>query len=270
MKTVVLANQKGGVGKTALATILAQYLARQGQKVLAIDFDHQGNLTSPIRRSKRASESGVTADQLLTVTGARVAAQDFVLVPAADPLMGLERAAAQHNAFASNLRSFLRSADANFDVCVIDTHPIPDIRVIAAMASADYLLAPIQLNQEALDGVSALLGHPRVGFHKIKTLLNPKLHLIGLVPMMVEATPFQKANFLTIVQKYSRLFIKLSDRPGHFACIPKRSAIPEAQAEGLLLWEMKKTAARDAWVEIEPTVRRIAAVIRGEEPLHEA
>ena len=112
--------------------------------------------------------------------------------------------------------------------------------------------------------LSSLLGHPRVGFHKIKTLLNPKLALIGLVPMMVEATPFQKANFVTIVQQYAGLFIRLSDRPGHFACIPKRSAIPEAQAEGLLLWEMKKTAARDAWLEIEPTIRRLASVVCSE------
>ena len=59
--------------------------------------------------------------------------------------------------------------------------------------------------------------------------------------------------------------IKLSERQGDLACIPKRSAIAEAQAEGLLLWEMKKTAARDAWTEIEPTLRRIVTVILGGE-----
>ena len=54
------------------------------------------------------------------------------------------------------------------------------------------------------------------------------------------------------------MMIQLSERPGHLASIPKRSAIAEAQAEGLLLWEMKKTAARDAWAEIEPTLKRIS------------
>ena len=60
---------------------------------------------------------------------------------------------------------------------MIDTHPNPDIRVIAALASADFVLSPIQLNQEAIDGVRALLHHQRVGIHKIKALLNPKLTL---------------------------------------------------------------------------------------------
>ena len=50
--------------------------------------------------------------------------------------------------------------DAAFDVCVIDTNPNPDIRLIAALASADFVLSPIQLNQEAIDGVRALLQSP--------------------------------------------------------------------------------------------------------------
>jgi chromosome partitioning protein len=182
-------------------------------------------------------------------------------VPAVDALLGLERQPTQHTPFARNLRDFLKSVDAQFDVCVIDTHPNPDIRLISAMASADHLLCPIQLNQEAIDGVRALLHHPRVGFHKIKAVLNPKLHCIGLLPTMVEPTPFQKANFMTLVNKYYPMMIALSDRPGHLAAIPKRSAIAEAQAEGLLLWEMKKTAARDAWAEIEPTVKRISEIV---------
>ena len=54
---------------------------------------------------------------------------------------------------------------------------------------------------------------------------------------------------------YHPLLIPLGDGPGDFAFIPRRSAIAEAQAEGQVLWEMKKTAARDAWHEIEPTMR---------------
>ena len=64
---------------------------------------------------------------------------------------------------------------------------------------------------------------------------------------MVEPTPFQKANFVQVIQRYSSLMIRIGDGPGQFAHIPKRSAIAEAQAAGEVLWEMKKTAARDAW-----------------------
>ena len=261
MKTLILANHKGGVGKSAVATLIAQYCHRQGHRVLAIDLDHQGNFSSSITLSKQASVASMSADQLFSMPGVTLPADAFVLVPAADPLLGLERQPAQHNLFARNLRDFLKSVDGQFDVCIIDTHPNPDIRLIAALATGDFVLSPIQLNQEAIDGVRALLHHPRVGFHKIKSVLNPKISMIGLLPTLVEPTPFQKANFLSLVQKYAPMMIKLSDVPGDFARIPKRSAIAEAQADGLLLWEMKKTAARDAWAEVQPSLQRILQIV---------
>jgi chromosome partitioning protein len=268
MKTLVLANQKGGVGKSAAATLLTHYFVRHGHRVLAIDFDHQGNFSNPLVLSKRVCVAAATADRLLTDGRATVPQASLVLVPAADSLVLLERQPTMHTPFARNLRAFLRSVDSHFDVCVIDTHPNPDIRVIAALATADYLLSPLQLNQEAIDGVRALLHHQRVGYHKIKALLNSKQTLIGLLPMMVEPTPFQRANLTVIVRNYHSLLIKLGGGSEGYACIPKRSAIAEAQAEGQLLWEMKKTAARDAWTEIEPSLRCIEQIVTAQEATH--
>jgi len=267
MKTLVLANQKGGVGKSAVATLLAHHLVQQGQRVLAIDLDHQGNFSSPVQRSNRATTAGFSADRLMTEAVTVMPSAPFVLVPSDRGLLMLERQPAQHTPFARHLRSFLAAMDAQFDVCVIDTNPNPDIRVIAALASADFVLSPIQLNQEAMEGVNGLLNHDRVGVRKIKAVLNPKLHLIGLLPTMVEPTPFQKANFLQIVQKYHPLLIRIGDGAGDFASIPRRSAVAEAQARAEVLWEMKKTAARDAWKEIEPTLRELARIVTA--PLQE-
>ena len=261
MKTLVLANQKGGVGKSAAASLLAHHLSQSGRRVLAIDFDHQGNFSSTVLLSKRATDAGITSDKLLDDTAARVPADRFVMVPASDQLLFLERQAAQHTPFARNFREFLKQVDSDFDVCIVDTNPNPDIRVIAALASADFVLSPIQLNQEAIDGVCAMLLHPRVGVYRIKAALNPKLELIGLLPTMVEATPYQRANFRQLIEKYLSLMIRIGNGPGDLASIPKRSAIAEAQASGEILWEMKKTAARDAWREIEPTLRHLAAVV---------
>ena len=268
MKTLVLANQKGGVGKSAVATLLSHYFVRHGRRVLAIDLDHQGNFSRPLMMSKRVCVAPISSDRLLAQESATVPEAGFVVVPAADPLMLLERQAALHTPFARQFRSFLRSVDPHFDVCVIDTHPNPDIRVISALASADFLLSPLQLNQEAIDGVRALLHHQRVGFHKIKAILNPKLTLIGLLPTLVEPTPFQRANLTVIVRSYLSLLIKLGDGVEGFAFIPKRSAIAEAQAEGQPLWELKKTAARDAWAEIEPSLKRIEEIVMGHEVDH--
>jgi chromosome partitioning protein len=261
MKTLVLSNQKGGVGKSAVAALLAHYLVRRGRRVLAIDFDHQGNFSSSLQFSKRTTDQGVTSDQLLTNGDVRLPAGDFVLIPSGDPLLNLERQANLHNTFAQNFRSLLKRVDTDFDVCIADTNPNPDIRLISTLASADFVLSPIQLNQEAIDGVRAMLIHPRVGVYKIKAILNPKLELIGLLPMMVEATPYQRANFRQLVERYGALMIKLGDESGSIATIPRRSCVAEAQASGEVLWEMKKSAARDAWKEIEPSIRRIADVI---------
>jgi chromosome partitioning protein len=261
MKTLVLANQKGGVGKSAVATLLTHYLHQQGQRVLAIDLDHQGNFSQPLRLSRRATLAGFGADRLLTESVAALPVADFVLVPDDPKLLMLERQPEKHNTFANNLHRFLPAMAAHFDVCIIDTNPNPDIRLIAAFASADFVLSPIQLNQEAMDGVGDLLNHDRVGVRKIKAVLNPKLQLIGLLPVMVEPTPFQRANFVQIVERYHPLLIRIGEGPGHFASIPRRSAIAEAQAHGEVLWEMKKTAARDAWREIEPSLRTIAGIV---------
>jgi len=261
MKTLVLANQKGGVGKSAVACLLAHHFAQNGQRVLAVDFDHQGNFSDPLMKSGRATDAGVTADRLLTDSAAQLTGQPFVLARACDDLLLLERQHVMHTPFARNFRAFLARVDRSFDVCIVDTNPNPDIRVISALASADYVLSPIQLNQEALDGVRGLMMHPRVGIRKIKALLNPKLELIGLLPTMVEANPFQRANFRQVIERYLGLMIKIGDRPGDLASIPKRLAIAEAQAMGEVLWEMKKTAARDAWKEIQPSIAWIASIV---------
>jgi chromosome partitioning protein len=261
MKTLVLANQKGGVGKTAVATLLVHHLAQQGKRVLAIDFDHQANFTGSLARSNRITSASVMAAQLLSEPVSTMPAANLVLVKGDWALSMLERQPTLHTPFARNLRAFLTRMGPQFDLCVIDTNPSPDIRVIAALASADFVLSPIQLNQEAMEGVHSLLNHNRAGVRKIKAVLNAKLQLLGVLPTMVEATPFQRANFVQLVQRYYPLLISTGDSPGDIASMPRRSAIAEAQASGEVLWEMKKTAARDAAREIEPTLRKLSALL---------
>lgn len=96
MKTLVLANQKGGVGKSAVATLLAHCLRQQGQRVLAIDLDHQANFSQPLRLSRRATLASFGADRLLTEPAAALPAAEFVLVPGDPRLLMLERQPDKH------------------------------------------------------------------------------------------------------------------------------------------------------------------------------
>lgn len=145
-------------------------------------------------------------------------------------------------------------------MCVIDTAPSPDIRMLSALTSTDYVVAPIQLNQEAISGIGGVMKSKKIGTHRIKATINPKLELIGILPNMVERTsPFQVQNFKDIAAAYGSLLIPLPGKNGGYAHIPKRSIIAEAQATGEVLWEMKKTSAADTWREIKPSIAAIVA-----------
>ena len=260
MKTLVLANQKGGVGKSAIATQLAHYIRRIGMTVLVIDLDHQQNTSQPLKRDGEVVVAGFTGTQLFeTAEPPDLPNSPLVLVGGDDRLSMLERQADQHNAYARRLRAALE-AWAGFDVCIIDTNPNPDIRYAAALISATHVLAPIQLNQEAIGGISALLAHPRHGIHRLKATLNPNLDFLGILPNLVEPTPFQRGNLRELIANYgTRLLARPSGEGTAFGFIQKRSAIAEAQAAGVFVADMAKTSARDTWRELKPVFDMILA-----------
>ena len=251
MKILTLANQKGGVGKSAVTTQLAFYCAKVGLRVLVLDLDHQRNTSAPLIQSGRAAVASFAASELLMNGTQTLPGGDVVLVAGDDRLSGLERQPQLHNTFVNHLHAFLQAAAGRFDIALIDTNPNPDVRYVAALVVSDHLLSPVQLNQEALSGIGALLNHPRYGFHNIKATLNNKLDFMGILPNLVEPTPFQRDNLKQLVARYAKFLIALPE--SGYAHIPKRSAIAEAQASGLALFDLKKTAAREAWAEIKPS-----------------
>lgn len=259
MKTLLLANQKGGVGKSTLACQQSYYFAeRLGKRVLLIDLDHQGNTSKAVGGSGMAVRAAMSASQVFTQPDAIVdnpAAAALVYLQGDDSLTKLEQQLANRNQFAANLRSFLGRVADGFDVCIIDTNPNPDIRMVASLVAAQYVLAPIQLNQEALDGIGKLYRDVL----NVQTKLNPSLQFIGVLPNMVAATPFQKANLQQLATHYRDLLITLPD--GRPALIQNRTAIAEAQAASAPLWASKKTSAREAWQEVEPTFACVAAAM---------
>jgi chromosome partitioning protein len=262
MKTLVLANQKGGVGKSAVAVQLAYFFNLVIKKrVLIIDLDHQRNTTKAIRTGGIAAVSQLSASRLLSsrIEGGDVENADFVLISADNAeLLKMEKQADKHNGFATNLQSFLKTVDSLFDVCIIDTNPNPDIRQLSALVVSNYVLSPIQLNQEAIDGIGDLLNHDSIGIRKIQATLNPTLQLIGILPNLVEPTPFQRENFRDLSTHFAKLLIPMASG---FAAIKKSTAIPESQAIGVPIWKLGKTSGRDAWTQIKPVFEQIATTM---------
>lgn len=275
MRTLALVNQKGGVGKSFVADQFSFHLLQRERRVLLLDLDHQGNSSAPLIRSGRAALAAFSAYDVFMGATAALPIAPFALVQGHTALSCLERQPGQHNTYVERLRQFLSAAAAQFDVCVIDTNPNPDIRYAAALICADCVLSPVQLNQEALDGIGALLYHSRYGVHKIKARINPKLELLGLLPNLVEATPFQRHNLVQLVSAHPQLMMRMPGAEPRYAFVPTRTAIAESQAAGVPLWDLRqavpaersgsvspasmplRTAARDAWRELRPVFEEI-------------
>ena len=253
MKSLVLANQKGGVGKSAIATQLAHYAYRSGFSVLVIDLDHQQNTSQPLRKNRQVSVAAITATEIFESDGpADLPAHRFVLIGGDDRLSTLERQGERHNDYASRFRRALQSWE-RFDLCIVDTNPNPDIRYAAALISAGYVLAPLQLNEEAISGVGALLGHHRYGIGRIRSALNPDLRFLGILPNLVEPTPFQRQNFKALVAQFGDHLLHSQTETGRtFGFIQKRTAIAEAQAAGIFVGDLAKTSGRETWREVRP------------------
>lgn len=246
MKKVVASNQKGGVGKSAIICQYAHYLNSLGLRVLVIDLDHQKNTTKALITGGAVTVANVSAFDMLTKEDQTISNPEaFTLVQATPELTAIEKNGTLHNSFATNYQKFLKSVDPLFDVCLIDTNPNPDIRQVASLIVSDYVLSPIQLNQEAIDGIGGLLKQ----IQAINQKLNPNLKLIGILPNIVEPTPFQKDNLKAIVQHFSKYLIKNSD--GSYAFVKKTTAIAEAQALGIPTNKLGKTSGFTAWAELK-------------------
>jgi chromosome partitioning protein len=255
MKTLLYANQKGGTGKSACATQHAYHVGDVlKRRVVVIDLDHQGNTSRPLVESGYAAVADVGASELLTNAKLKVSDfpdHPFVIVPAdRAALLELERKEAMRNDYAARFKDNLALLSDRFDLCIIDTNPNPDVRVLAALYASEYVVSPIQLNQEALDGIASLIEDVE-GMQEF----NPALTLIGILPNLVQATPFQKENLQQIVSEHRELLISKLD--GHPALIPTRTAVAEAQAASKPIYKMGNTSSRDAWKEIRPVFEAI-------------
>lgn len=186
-RTIAIANQKGGVGKTTTAINLSACLAEKGKKVLAVDMDPQGNMTSGLGVDKDSVENTIYNLIIGEAKMEEVLIKDVLenldIIPTNIDLSGAEIELLDVEEKEYIVRNEINKIKDNYDFIIIDCPPSLSMLTINAMTTADSVLVPIQCEYYALEGLSQLIHTVKL----VRDRLNPKLTIEGVVFTMYDA-----------------------------------------------------------------------------------
>ncbi len=237
-KTIAIANQKGGVGKTTTSINLSACLAEMGNRVLVIDIDPQGNTTSGLGLNKRKLQSTVYNLLLGQVKTEEVLTKSVVdrvtVIPS-----HVDLAAAEIELIGIDEKEFLLKKIVDplrdkYDFIIIDCPPSLNILTVNAMTTADTIIVPIQCEYYALEGLSQLV-HT---IDLVQRRLNPELEIEGIVFTMYDSRTNLSIQVVENVQKNLKQYI-------YKTMIPRNVRLAEAPSHGLpiTMYDPKSTGA---------------------------
>lgn len=246
-RTLVIANQKGGVGKTTTAINLGTALAAVGEKVLILDLDPQGNASTGLglARSERklSTYDVLTGDALMSDAVVPTKIPGLSLVPSTIDLSGAEpelMSQSRRNFRLRDALDVLAASEPEISYVLIDCPPALTLLTINAMVAADAAVVPLVCEFFPLEGLSQLVNTIEL----VRSKLNPNLELQGVV-----LTMFDKRNALT-EQVAADVRAHFGDKV-YQTVIPRNVRLSEAPSHGLpaLIYDVK-CAGSQAYIKL--------------------
>tara|TARA_B100000886_G_C20407028_1_gene485298 strand:+ start:473 stop:1267 length:795 start_codon:yes stop_codon:yes gene_type:complete len=244
-KVISVVNQKGGVGKTTTAVNLSTALAAINKKVLLIDLDPQGNLSTGL--GVKSEDRKINVYDLIMVENISMERATLKtkipfldIVPSGKNLSGIEFELSDDNNRNKKLYNKIKKIERNYDFIIIDCPPSLGVLTINSLVASELILVPLQCEFYALEGLAQLLKTVEA----VKNNLNPYLELEGIVLTMYDSRNRLSEDVINDARKH--LGKKVFD-----TIIPRNVRLSEAPSHGLpaLLYD-RKCMGSEAYIEL--------------------